>query len=371
MSKPLAARREPYVAAFKEAGLCRCPNCRSALAQTLEHGRIAHLCPRGHGRALSASTVRAWVVDDFQPDFGDSLARGNPGARACPRCQKQFLLTKFYRLPIEHCRSCSLVWLTDGLMERLPLRPAKERERSSASIRLPVEVKFDPNLELAKELYSPFEGVRRGPAHPAATVALILLCLAVTYTWWALGRPEYFVSQPREPFRYFGAPMLLALFTHANWAHFVGNSYFLFIAGSVLESNLGWKRFLALYFTCALGAELVSALVSPGGGIGASGAISGVVVALVATQPKASYALRPSLFGVPLLGNLFTVSLKIPVWLWAFVWFGFDLYAMGQQMQGRGDGIGHAAHIGGAVLGALLASQEYFQEPQKPATRLS
>lgn len=343
-----------------------CPNCRGPLAQMLEHGRTTHLCPRGHGRAVSASTVRAWVVDEFQLDFGEALARGKGHDRPCPKCKKQFSLSRFYKLPIEHCQNCALVWLTDGLMERMPFRPARERERASTSVRLPVEVKFDPNLEAMKELYSPFEGVKRGTHMPLATVGLILACLVVTYIWWALERPDCFVSYPREPQRYFGLPLLLSLFTHNSWAHFLGNSYFLFVAGSVLESNLGWRRFLALFFLCGFGAKVAQALNTDIGSVGASGAISGVIVALVATQPRALYALRPSFFGVPLLGNIFTVSLKVPVWLWAFVWFGFDLYAMGQQMQGHAfDNVGHAAHLGGAVLGALLASQAFFQE-EKP-----
>lgn len=353
-----AFRVEPQAPA---ASRTACPNCRSPLAELIQHGRKACVCPRGHGRAVSASAARAWVVDEFQADFGEALTRGKENGRACPRCKKQFLLTRFYRLPLEHCRGCDLVWLTDGLMERMPFRPEKERERASSSVRLPVEVKFDPNLEAVKELYSPFEGVRRGPHPPVATLGLILACLLVTYAWWALGRPEAFVSYPREPLRFLGAPLILSLFTHGSWGHFLGNSYFLFVAGTVLESNVGWRRLLALFFLTGLAAELAHALHGPHGGIGASGAISGVVVALVATQPNATYALRPSLFGVPLLGSLFTVSLKVPVWLWAFVWFGFDVYAMG-----RADGVGHAAHLGGAVLGALLASLMFFGEQPKP-----
>jgi|GEM_PF-6347254 len=358
----------------KSAGQ-HCPNCGAELAQSLLHGRVTHLCPHGHGRAFSASSVRAWIVDDFQVDFGLTLEKGKNGTRGCPRCHKQFMLSRFYRLPIEHCRHCSLVWLSDGLLERMPLRPEREREHAGAGVSIPVKMRFDPGVETVDDLCSPFEGVRYGKETPWGTLGLAIAFALFTAAFWFLGYPDYFVSVPREPFRYFGLPLVLALFTHADWSHLFGNGYFLFVAGSVLESHTGWKRYLILFFSCAVGARIAHAASSDAGSLGASGAISGIVIALVATQPKAYYILRPggSLLGVPVLGNLCAVSFRVPIWAWAFAWFGLDLFLISQKGV-LADGVSHAAHLGGAVLGAMLASQPYFQGPEagparKPAPR--
>ncbi len=367
MGRSRQATARPYACQIHEKQAV-CPNCGTALAKLIEHGRTVLRCPRGHGRALSDYALRSWVVDEFQDDFASALHRGRPDRRPCPRCKKPLSLSTFYRLPIEHCRPCALVWVSDSLLERLPLRPEKERERAGSKMHLPVEVRFDPNLESVKEFYSPFVNVKKGKEHPYATVGIILLCLMVTYSWWALGRPDAFIAEPRNPFRLFGAPMLAALFTHSNWAHFLGNSYFLFSAGSLLESHIGWKKFLALFFLCGFASTAAHGYFQPNGLLGASGAISGVIIALVATQPEGSFALRPSLLGVPLLGSLFTITIKLPIWLWAFGWFGFDLYAMGQQLQGQGDNVAHAAHLGGALLGALMAGLA-FSDAESPAPK--
>jgi membrane associated rhomboid family serine protease/Zn-finger nucleic acid-binding protein len=342
-----------------------CPNCGSILAQSILHGRTTQLCPRGHGRAYSASTLRAWIVDDYQVDFGLTLEKNKKGRRCCPRCNKQFLLSRFYQLPIEHCSGCSLVWLTDALLERMPLKPECDREHSGSSVPIPLTLRLRPGVEAVDDIYSPFEGVRRGKETPWATLALVLAFAAFSYAFWYLGEPGYFVALPREPFRYFGLPLLLATFTHTDWPHLFGNAYFLLMAGTVVESHLGWRRFLALFVVCAVGARIAHALNTGVGSLGASGAISGIVIALVATQPKAFYSYRPlgSVLSTPLLGDLFTVSLRVPIWLWAFAWFGFDLFLMSLESWYH-DGVGHAAHLGGAVLGALLASHPFFQGPE-------
>ncbi len=343
-----------------------CPNCRAILVQSLVHGRMTHTCPKGHGRAYSASSVRAWIAEDYQVDFGLMLEKGKTGTRDCSRCHKRFKLSRFYGLLVEHCHGCSLVWLNDGLAARMPFRPEREREHAGSSVHIPVKVKFDPGLEVVEDLYSPFEGVRYGEHTAWATLCLAFAFALLTACFWYLDEPSWFIAAPREPLRYFGLPLLLSIFAHADLPHLFGNCYFLFVAGSVLESNLGWKRYLTLFGCCAVGARIAQAFNTDLGSIGASGAVSGVVIALVATQPKAFYVFRPwgTFLGTPLLGNLVTLSLRVPIWLWAFCWFGLDFYLMTRK--GSYDGVGHAAHLGGAVAGAFLASQPYFQGPHAP-----
>jgi membrane associated rhomboid family serine protease len=343
-----------------------CPNCRGELVHVPLHGRTSLRCPQGHGQALAGTTLRSWLVPEFREDFERALSGGKPARRGCPHCKQNLLLSRFHGVLLEQCRPCAIVWIHDAVLERLPLRHVRERGRSEGSGSL--------SLGVHKSL-SPLEGVRRDPAvFPFATLGLLAaFCLATIAYLWSGGN-EIFVCYPQVPLREFGLPLFLSLFAHASLAHLAGNAYFLFLAGSVLEAGLGWRRYLELFFLCGLAGAAGAAFVSPDGGLGASGAIAGLVTALVATQPRALYVLQPAswFLGVPVLPFLFTFSLRVPLWLWAFVWFGFDLWGATQQLGGRAtDGIGHGAHLGGAVAGAILACLPYFRTRDSESPQLA
>ena len=76
---------------------------------------------------------------------------------------------------------------------------------------------------------------------------------------------------------------LTAAFMHASWMHLIGNMIFLWCFGLVAEGKLGAPKFIALYLGMAL---LSNALIQvplflighPGGALGASGAISALMV---------------------------------------------------------------------------------------------
>src|SRR5579884_1181155 len=83
--------------------------------------------------------------------------------------------------------------------------------------------------------------------------------------------------------------LVTSAFLHANWLHLGTNMLFLWVFGRGLEHELGWA-YLPFYGLSAVAAGLGSALLRAGSdvpGIGASGAISGVLGAYLVLLPNA------------------------------------------------------------------------------------
>ena len=70
-------------------------------------------------------------------------------------------------------------------------------------------------------------------------------------------------------------------FLHGSIIHLISNMYCLYVIGSQVENNLDKKRFLTIYFISMITGGLLSALFNDGISIGASGAIFGLLGALL------------------------------------------------------------------------------------------
>lgn len=77
--------------------------------------------------------------------------------------------------------------------------------------------------------------------------------------------------------------------------------------------------------------------------VGASGGVSGILFSSILVYPTMT------------LGIFFVIPM--PAWIFAFIYLGYSVYGM---RKGLGN-IGHAAHLGGAVIG-LLATLIYFPD---------
>ena len=75
--------------------------------------------------------------------------------------------------------------------------------------------------------------------------------------------------------------IITSVFIHANIFHLLCNMYTLFIIGSQVENFLGKVKFLIIYFASAIMGSLLSLTFSSGFSVGASGAIFGLMGALV------------------------------------------------------------------------------------------
>ncbi|WP_284315880.1 rhomboid family protein, partial [Labrys miyagiensis] len=133
--------------------------------------------------------------------------------------------------------------------------------------------------------------------------------------------------------------LVTATLMHASIAHLLGNSFALWRAGVLLEGLVGRLWFLALFALCAIGGELASLYMTPPNivGVGASGGIVGLFsVAIVLSFHFRSSAERNQM-------QVRALSILIPAVLPLF------------SDSGEGLRIDYSAHIGGAIVGAVLA----------------
>jgi len=128
---------------------------------------------------------------------------------------------------------------------------------------------------------------------------------------------------PFEPWR-----LLTAVFAHGSFIHLALNMLALWMLGQTLEPMLGRARYLALYLISGLGGSVAVALIAPETAtVGASGAIFGLMAALLIIGRH---------IGANVTGILVILAIN----------FAFTFTVSGIAWQ---------AHLGGAVIGALIA----------------
>ena len=205
-------------------------------------------------------------------------------------------------------------------------------------------------------------------AFPIATVGLIVVNFLVFFYELSLGGPQlesFVTGYSLVPCEYSGQcaiqpgtpPVLwLTLFTsmflHGGWDHILGNMLFLYVFGIHVERSMGPLRYLAFYFLCGLGAdaaEIASSLSSNVPGLGASGAISGVLAAYLLMYPNSHIK---SLLPI----GIFFWAARIPAWVFIGLWFLYQLFenivTFGDVTSGGG--VAYSAHVGGFITGLVL-----------------
>ncbi len=178
----------------------------------------------------------------------------------------------------------------------------------------------------------------------------------------ALGRPGSLASlggMPQATLHAFGAndstrtvgdgrieTLVSSMFLHGDLLHIVFNMVALRQVGAYIERSVSATRMMPLYLISGIGASLASALVgwflgSERLSVGASGAICGLVGAALVT-------------GYRIEGPSSPVMRVMARWLLSIVLFGVVVRAI-NGLVGGGGGIDNAAHIGGAISGAVIA----------------
>lgn len=142
--------------------------------------------------------------------------------------------------------------------------------------------------------------------------------------------------------------MFTAAFLHADFGHLLGNLIFLFLVGHLVEAALGAWRYLLLYVVAALGAS-AAALAwrwgEPSAGLGASGAIAGLMGAYCVLWGRRKVRFFYWFF-------IYFDYVRAPaIWLLP-AWLGWEVL---QMLLFRDAGVGFEAHAGGLVTGALVA----------------
>ena len=142
-----------------------------------------------------------------------------------------------------------------------------------------------------------------------------------------------------------------SMFMHAGWTHILGNMLFLFVFGIHVERSMGGLRYLAFYFICGLGAnalEIATAVGSNLPGLGASGAIAGVLAGYLLLYPSSHVRTL-----IP-LGFLFWTA-RVPAWVFIGLWFALQLVdGLASISDATSGGVAYSAHIGGFITGLVL-----------------
>jgi membrane associated rhomboid family serine protease len=163
-----------------------------------------------------------------------------------------------------------------------------------------------------------------------------------------LDQYAFFPGQPK-PISY-----LTANFLHGGWLHLIGNMWFLWLAGFILEDTWGRLIYPAFYLLAGAFAMMVHAWSNPGSMVatlGASGAVAGLMGAFLARFPnmKIEMAWIWSLF---FLFRMRAYKFKaaaywlLPIWLFMEVFYG--------SLFGASSGVAHWAHVGGFVFGTVV-----------------
>ena len=132
-----------------------------------------------------------------------------------------------------------------------------------------------------------------------------------------------------------------SLFLHADIGHLFYNMFALALFGSMLERMIGDKRFLIVYFSAGIIANIF-ALQFYDSSLGASGAIYGIIGALVIVRPS----LMVWAFGFPM-----------PMFIAGILWAVGDIIGLFMPSN-----VGHIAHLGGMIIGLILgyAFKKYY-----------
>ena len=158
--------------------------------------------------------------------------------------------------------------------------------------------------------------------------------------------------------------LITSMFLHGGWAHLGGNMLFLWIFGDNVEDAFGHPLYLAFYLITGIAASLAQVLLGPSStipGVGASGAISGVLAAYIVMF--GSNRVRV------LMGRAITaVPAYFMIGLWIVLQF-INGFASITNTSETG-GVAYGAHVGGFIAGLILTFLlRAFARPQVASAR--
>jgi membrane associated rhomboid family serine protease len=157
-----------------------------------------------------------------------------------------------------------------------------------------------------------------------------------------------FIPAEHKPLTY-----LTSMFLHGGWMHLIGNMWFLWLAGFVLEDAWGRPLYSVFYIIAGFAATQFYLWTSPGSltpTLGASGAVAALMGAFLVRYPKLQIemawflwlGLRPRMYRFHMAAYWL-----LPLWLASEVFSG--------TLFGSSSGVAHWAHVGGFVAGAIFA----------------
>ena len=194
-------------------------------------------------------------------------------------------------------------------------------------------------------------------SRPPATVVLMAATGAVYLLTWLSGG-----SENAETLLQFGASyaplvshgqywrLIMPMFLHAGPIHLLLNMLVLYSLGAMAESLYGYGRFALIYVLSGIGGSLLSVWRSDSVAVGASGALMGVVGALIVIGWRYGQELPPRL--QRLLARLLPILTLVDLLSgWVLTRTAAVLPIFGRHVAG----VDNWAHLGGLITGTVCA----------------
>lgn len=181
---------------------------------------------------------------------------------------------------------------------------------------------------------------------------------SLTEQWDALQKSGFLDHYAFVPAHPSAVSYVTANFLHGGWLHLIGNMWFLWLAGAILEDTWGRVIYTIFYLVAGAAALVVHAWVNAGSlvpTLGASGAVAALMGAFLIRFPKTKIEVALVL-GLRSLSNLALgkgIRFKaasywlLPIWLLMEIFSG--------AIFGQHSGVAHWAHVGGFLFGAVVA----------------
>jgi membrane associated rhomboid family serine protease len=145
---------------------------------------------------------------------------------------------------------------------------------------------------------------------------------------------------------------LTHMFLHFGWLHLIGNLFFFYLCGPLLEDIWGRRNFGAFYVAGGLVAAVAHYLIdrhSPSTMAGASGAIAACMGAFAVRFSTRKIRIGYLIFFL----RIFRGTFSLPAWVCGLLWFGSEVLDF--FVAGGDSGVAVMAHIGGFAFGAAVA----------------
>ena len=154
--------------------------------------------------------------------------------------------------------------------------------------------------------------------------------------------------------------LFTSMFMHAGWLHILGNMIYLWVFGDNVENSMGHLRYLIFYLLCGLGANALEIATNVNGttpGLGASGAIAGVLAAYLMLYPTSRVRTL-----IPIA--IIFIPIRLPAWILIGFWFALQLMdGIVSLSNAAAGGVAYWAHVGGFITGAILVW--LFRQPDR------
>lgn len=160
------------------------------------------------------------------------------------------------------------------------------------------------------------------------------------------GMPESYAFVPalHRPLSY-----ITANFLHSGWLHLMGNMWFLWLAGFILEDNWGRVIYPIFYLVAGAAALQFYAWCAPGSYmplVGASGAVAALMGAFLVRFPKMK--IEMAVFGL-----FVRYKFQAPAYYLLPLWLAMEFFY--GSVMGVSSPVAHWAHVGGFLFGMVAA----------------